>query len=325
MKNGLLSILLVFSAWTAQAQSKRVLLEIHHRVGNDTCTTTAIGTNGTQLYQLSRIQYYLDRFVLLHDGAAADTSNVVALVDGLAPKRIDLGTFTFDSLSSLRFAVGVNPSLNHLDPTTYNANHPLAPKSPSMHWCWASGYRFIAVEGFSGQTPSGGQTPTLNQMFQFHGLGDDNFAMLTLPVQGQYLAADTVLITLEANYDHLFTGLYLPSGPISHGETGDAKVVLRNINSGGVFSSSEGVAVGLEEHIVRVPVHPNPAANGQFQLELPQPASFQLFDHTGRTLQHGSWQAGTQRLKVDATGVYYLQIRLSNGAVSNEKLFYVER
>ena len=52
----------------------------------------------------------------------------VALVDGFTTTRIMLGSFTLDSLESLRFAVGVNAAKNHLDPTTYNPQHPLAPK-----------------------------------------------------------------------------------------------------------------------------------------------------------------------------------------------------
>ena len=144
------------------AQSKTVILTIDHKIGLDTCAAGIEGVNnlGNQ-FKINRIQYYMDEIILVHDGATSDTSTVLALVDGFDQTNLNLGSFTLDSIESIRFAIGVNSSLNHLDPTTYNPNHPLAPKSPSMHWGWTAGYRFIAAEGVGGST--------FNQIFEFHG------------------------------------------------------------------------------------------------------------------------------------------------------------
>ena len=192
------------------AQSKTVILTIDHKIGLDTCAAGIEGVNnlGNQ-FKINRIQYYMDEIILVHDGATSDTSTVLALVNGFDQTSLNLGSFTLDSIESIRFAIGVNSSLNHLDPTTYNPNHPLAPKSPSMHWGWTAGYRFIAAEGVGGST--------FNQIFEFHGLGDGNYAHLTLPTSGQYIGTDTILITVTANYNELFRGQNLASGPISHG------------------------------------------------------------------------------------------------------------
>ena len=135
MRNLIFILGFVLSANILGAQSKMVVLQIEHRVGTDTSTFGIEGINNLgNPFKLNRIQYYLDEIILTHDGGSIDTAEALTLVDGLSTTSINLGMFSVDSLESIRFAVGVNASLNHLDPTIYNTSHPLAPKSPSMHW-----------------------------------------------------------------------------------------------------------------------------------------------------------------------------------------------
>ena len=193
----LVLFLFFLGAFGLQAQTKRVMLEINHRIGSDTCASSVQGVNNLgNIFKLNRIQYYLDEIILTQGMQAPDTSSTIALVDGFSTTMIDLGEFVVDSLESIRFAIGVNEDLNHLDPTTYNPQHPLAPKSPSMHWGWTAGYRFICAEGLGGSN--------LSQIFEFHGLGDDNYAHLTIPTQGTMLGTDTLLISINADYNELF-------------------------------------------------------------------------------------------------------------------------
>lgn len=295
------------------AQSKIVILTIDHKIGLDTCAAGIEGVNnlGNQ-FKINRIQYYMDEIILVHDGATSDTSTVLALVDGFDQTSLNLGSFTLDSIESIRFAIGVNSSLNHLDPTTYNPNHPLAPKSPSMHWGWTAGYRFIAAEGVGGST--------FNQIFEFHGLGDGNYAHLTLPTSGQYIGTDTVLITVTANYNELFRGQNLASGPISHGETGGAAQVLHNINNY-VFSSSEGnAALGLRELNSNVNLYPNPSF-GAFTLEAEESGTYDILDVAGRKVASGVVTEGKNRVNLNLNGLFFLRIQYSNGGTSIHKVY----
>ena len=312
MKKLLLLSLFVLSAFGMQAQSKYVLLDINHLVGTDTCASSVVGTNnlGNQ-FKINRIQYYIDEIILVHDNGTADTSDVVALVDGFTTTRIMLGSFTLDSLESLRFAVGVNSAKNHLDPTTYNPQHPLAPKSPSMHWGWSAGYRFIAAEGMAGSS--------LTQVFEFHGLGDGNYAHLTIPTEGTLVGSDTLLIKINADYSQIFKGMNLTAGPISHGETGEAAQSLHNMNNY-VFSSSEGnAAMDITKNPLEYSVYPNPS-NGNFKVRTNQRGQYQVIDMLGRTVDTGSLKEGVNTVFVRPAGLYVLRIQASNGHVKTTKL-----
>ena len=296
----------------AISQSKTVLLNIEHRLGTDTCATGVEGINNLgNPFKLNRIEYYMDEIILVHDGGSSDTAAALALVDGFNETSLNLGTFTVDSLESIRFAIGVNASLNHLDPTTYNPNHPLAPKSPSMHWGWTAGYRFIAAEGLGGST--------FSQIFEFHGLGDGNYAHLTLPTSGTLIASDTLLITITADYNELFRGINLGLGPISHGETGGAAQTLHNINNY-VFTSSEGnAAMGLTEKKPVVGIYPNPS-NGQFIIESSVAGTYEVLDVQGRKIMKGTLDLGANRVNLNANGLFLICISSLEGQTTVRKL-----
>jgi hypothetical protein len=253
----------------------------------------------------------MDEIILVHDGGSKDTAVALALVDGFSPTSLNLGTFAVDSLESVRFAIGVNASLNHLDPTTYNPNHPLAPKSPSMHWGWTGGYRFIAAEGLGGST--------FSQIFEFHGLGDGNYAHLTLPTSGTLLGSDTLMITIIADYNELFRGVNLGSGPISHGETGGAAQTLHNMNNY-VFTSGEGnAAMSLAEMTPVIGIYPNPS-NGQFIIESSKAGTYEVFDVLGRKIKKGTLVAGTNKVSLNENGFILLFIRSLDGQTTVHKL-----
>jgi hypothetical protein len=288
---------------TLQAQSKQVIVRIDHKLGTDTCAeyTTAVNNLGMQ-FELYRLQYYMDQFIMVHDNGVADTSNVVALVNGFNSTELVLGTFDIDSLEAIRFAIGVNESLNHLDPTTYPANHPLSPKSPSMHWGWTSGYRFICVEGNAGSS--------LNQTMEFHGLGDTNYAHMTISTEGQ-ISGDTIYIDLVADYQELFRGINVASGPISHGEDGDAARVLHNINNY-VFSSAEGnQAMHVEDAELTLTIYPNPS-RGTVNLVIDEPAMLEVYSTTGQLYHTETIMPGVSKIDLKEKGIFVFRLITSS-------------
>ena len=84
-----------------------------------------------------------------------------------------------DDLISLNFNIGVEYNLNHADPSLQDSSHPLAPQFPSMHWGWAAGYRFAALEGMIDKN----QDSIMETVFQYHPV-DDSYYSDTITCDG---------------------------------------------------------------------------------------------------------------------------------------------
>jgi hypothetical protein len=124
--------------------------------------------------------------------------------------------------------VGIDEETNHADPSPYPASHPLGPKNPDMHWGWAGGYRFIALEGFVDS--NGDDIP--ENTFQFHGLGDELLfsSILTLP-ENHHPASEVLVINLD--YNKLFNSITMTGNLIHHNSGKLNSVILLNAAQGG--------------------------------------------------------------------------------------------
>lgn len=81
--------------------------------------------------------------------------------------------------SSITFSLGVLPSLNHNDPSTFPSNHPLSILvANDMHWDWNPGYIFYKIEGKADTLVDG--TTNLNHSFSFHIGMDQNLTSKTI-------------------------------------------------------------------------------------------------------------------------------------------------
>ena len=223
---------------------------------------------------------------------------------------VDLGSLSFDSITAVRFAVGVGPDVNNLDPSTYPAAHPLAPKSPSMHWGWAAGYRFVCAEGVG--------SSAFNQTFELHGLGNANYAMQTIATSGTAVGSDTLKIDIEADYAELVRDIEVAQGTISHGETGDAYQSLKNLNNK-VFKSTEGNVALVQKELAfeDLSVFPNPS-NGRFIVTGIEGATIEVFNALGSKMYSQRATASTRIILTDA-GIY-LMVVSKNGSTTTKKL-----
>ena len=251
LKTALFGLSLLFSL-SSLAQNE-VLLQIHHMVNGETAdVNTSYAINGTEV-QIDRLEYYLCDFVITHDGGqetAIEAKYVLANAfdDGL----YSLGNWDINSVEKISFGVGVDADHNvGIDPSTYPEEHPLAPQFPSMHWGWASGYRFLALEGYGGES--------LAAQHQVHALGDNNFFWQSHQVDGS-ASEGAVTISLNANYEGLFNGLPVAQGFIEHSDNGLATVSMQNMRNA-VFESSGTVGVSDLSAGVQMNVYPNPASD----------------------------------------------------------------
>ncbi len=301
MKN-LYLIIFTFFATTIFAQQE-VILNIDHKLGSESFSyNTNAENNFSDKFFVTRLEYYISQISITHDGGEETSiDDLWILVDGGTPVQKNLGTLNINTIESVNFYIGVNPEHNHLDPSSYPPTHPLAPKDPSMHWGWDAGYRFIALEGRAGDE--------LDKTFQFHGLGDSNYAKTSIDIE-QRAANDQLHIDLSADYIMAMNNIDLSQGTISHGETGDAKASLQNFNTI-VFSQAGPVSTSSLE-LGKLKVSPNPSYNGTVSLDIPQQMTktytAHLTDLLGRNIASFKLIGMSNAINVNQKGVFFLNV-----------------
>lgn len=313
-KINLLIVGLALSSF-ALAQSN-VYLKISHKLNGSAFSTSAVGTNSEgDDFTVNRLQYYMSGIKLIHDGGQETAiNNVYFLVNAKNLTNLLLGTHNVTSLESIKFSIGVDSSTNHLDPSSYNSSHPLAPKSPSMHWGWSAGYRFIALEGKSN-----------SQKFELHGLGDVNYFEQTITTSGAVNGAD-LTIHLQGDYEGALKDITLSSGVISHGETGAAKTALNNFKTDVFSEYKEEVVVvdGLANSINNTfEIYPNPTngskiinLNGNWSNGI---ATIQNITGSVIISKNISGKASINISDLN-TGIYFVKISTDNTNFITEKL-----
>lgn len=216
--------LLLSSALMSSAQTA-VSLRIDHKAGQEDFGTADSWTTvlGEEV-EVDRLEYYLSSFVIVHDGGMeTPIEGSYVLADAFVDEAHPLGQVSgVENVEALKFNVGIDAENNHADPAQWPADHPLAPQVPSMHWGWAGGYRFIALEGGAG----------INGVVvhEIHALGDDNHT----PGEMEVLASiedGILMLDIEADVLGFYQQLSVGSGLINHGEDGEAVLVCENLAS----------------------------------------------------------------------------------------------
>lgn len=274
-------------------------LKINHMLGSQAFSmeTTAANSLGDD-FKVSRLEYYISD-IEIKNGAgeyiAVEDTWLLVRPEEDANASFSLGTIDEEmTVEGIRFHIGVGPDVNHEDPSLYEASHPLAPKSPSMHWGWASGYRFVAIEGKSGAD--------LISTFEFHALGDDNYFQ-TEATSSVETTDDMTTIRINANYEDALVGIDMSSGVVIHGDYGDAERLLKNFRDY-VFMNSEGVGVAENDTEAQITIYPSHATDGYFNVSNSGDhlASIEVYNYAGQLVKQ---QDGTQNfIRIEQKGVY---------------------
>lgn len=310
------SLLAIFLITQAQTN---VYLKINHKLGgnnfayNQTATNNG-GIGGSNQYQLTRLEYYLGNITLTHDsGTTTIVPNKWLLINGTDTTNELLGNFNITNLQSISFGIGVESLVNHNDPNLYASTHPLAPKSPSMHWGWSAGYRFVALEGKVGTN--------FSQIFQIHALGDRNYRTQTHNITG-YMQNGNLIIELDADYNEALNNITVNSNLLYHGEMGEAITTLANFQTA-VFTQT---TVGLRElrnDLIRFGISPNPST-GEIKLSLDNSytnLSYKVMDMVGREVMNGVFEnAGSHSFSIDKKGIYMINLFENGALIGNEKV-----
>jgi hypothetical protein len=318
MKKVLFSIIAIAISLNVVAQ-KNVTLTIKHKLGASPFAFTQASQNNLMHdFKITRVDYYMSGFTIIHDGGmqmvvpagkyilAKGDNNVVA----------NLGNFNVTNVEGIKFHIGVEAPTNNADPAQWLAPHPLSPQSPSMHWGWSSGYRFIALEGMSGST--------FGTTFQMHGLGNANYFEQTVTVAGVNSGND-VTINLDADYNQALKGININAGPIDHGVNATDLTVLQNFRDF-VFSAGAGFPLSVSTTVkdLGIDIYPNPST-GNVHLKLndnsSKVSSASIMDISGKIIQEISLVGQSSiDFQIATKGFYIIKLYNQNSNIANQKL-----
>lgn len=296
-----------------------IQLDITHKLGGASAyDNNHIATNDmNNSFRLKRMEYYISKISITHDGGMiTDIPDHYILVNADMPVTEDLGAHTITSVESISFHVGVDTPANHEDPSLRANGHPLAHKSPSMHWGWTDGYRFAALEGMSGAN--------FDHLFEIHSLGDPYYFQTTVSTSA-VMKGGKLIIALHADYAEALKGIDVSSGPIEHGFSATNIKLLENFRDN-VFKA--GFTVGIDNVAQQnsgISIYPNPSADGNVSVRfsnLQQPADIKVIDIRGSIVNSIAKPKGQNLvdLHINGSGLYFITTKTPDGTTIAHKL-----
>lgn len=258
-------------------------------------------------FKVSRLQYYVSEVTLIHDGGQKIVvPDYYLLIDPSKDSLFELGNFPVADLEQIEFWIGVDSAHNHLDPALYPVNHPLAPQNPSMHWGWAGGYRFMAFEGYAGQTPS-----YMPNNYQIHTIADENYRKVSLAIN-EVQDGDTLYVPIKADYTFLLRRIDVSRGLEFHSSFGPSKQI--SINTRDVFTTDLLSSSLQPETDTQLQIYPNPSGDF-FTISLPWtskgPLKLTVQNLQGKTILHQDVYAMDQTVELNtdfAPGMYIVTL-----------------
>ena len=313
----LLFTVLIFSL-NSYAQQKEVSLYLsHYYNGEEFTIDNDFIIDDSITCTISRLQYYLTINTLhasngdsvVYPGEFYTAEEELINYSGkqvlvkTKKHKYSLGFHDITSLNTMEFHIGVPSEINHQDPTIWENSHPLAPKDPSMHWGWAAGYRFIALEAMVDEDSDG----IFESVLQYHGVGDILYRSLSQTIN-TVETEEEIIIYMDVNYENLFTDINASNGGVFHGEQDQVIALMNNFAFNGVFSNTENLSIKNSSSLSSI--SPNPFSNS-LQIEIEKPSILKAYSILGKllfeiTLEKGLNSINTQML---TQGVYIFKLK----------------
>lgn len=314
-------LLFIFSVLTTLSFAQvNTELRIYHRLGNQAFQLNSTTQNNlANDFQITRLEYYVTNFSILHDGGqeTAISSDTVALMNGASGvfSTVELGSLSITTVEAVKFYIGVPQPVNNADPSLYGPDHPLAPKSPSMHWGWASGYRFLAYEGQGGAN--------FSQTFQLHGLGNSNYFQTTVAATGQ-LVNGSLVIALDADYTRGVENINVSNGVIAHGVNLEDLTALENFRDY-VFSASTQNLTAESNELTSEnwSLYPNPLIDGALTVQFPDQEkadAVRISNALGQEIAQLAISNGFATIDLEEAGIYFITLLKDGVEISSKRI-----
>lgn len=319
MKKSIL-ILLIFiftlSLKSGDFPQRDVILRVNHFLnGEEIILQDKIYNYYLNEIKFSSIKYFLINFNLTdNNGNSMVCPETYHLID-VSREEYNLGKVNIDNISSIKFSLGVDQIANHGDPTIWPEDHPLSLHYSTMHWGWAAGYTFIAIDGSVKDIFD----RWLNH-FQYHLVGAKYFTDISLNNIQPIYTDDKIIIELNVELDRMLDGVNLAVNNNIHGSGGANDVIGNNIKTKNPFQTAFSSVKNLYPELKLSPI---PASN-LITLELGntnvQNLTFKIYDLNGRFISDfNHLNSLTYDISNFTQGTYFLNIYKDNNLVKNIK------
>jgi len=319
MKTTILSIFIICCSVLSYSQNN-ITLTFNHLLADQAFSyNQATTVDGDYELKIDRLEYYLSEIQITHDGGIVTSiEDVYLLVQPNVENVYELGSWDINSVESVQFGFGVDGSVNTADPALWPSDHPLSFQSPSMHWGWASGYRFLAVEGTAGAD--------FIYNFEIHALGNNNYGMVNLAYDGLSASDGSLAIGIDADYSRIFDGVDVEFGDIVH-STSLPKAINSLNNCKTVVFNPGTVVSGVEELEAEnsILISPNPLKDDILFIDLGiwnnNEITLTIFDALGKLIHSELINNSYATVDVSAftNGMYLAKIQNSNGKVITKR------
>ncbi|MBK9337831.1 MAG: T9SS type A sorting domain-containing protein [Lewinellaceae bacterium] len=253
---------LLFAGAGIFAQNNEVVFRFKHQVSGDplVLNNTVFSLPDGRKALLTRAEFYISEIELnLANGSKLPLAGNFMLVNANTPNReYNTGATPAGSLTGLTLHLGVDAAHNHLDPSSWPTDHPLAHQNPSMHWGWVSGYRFMAIEGLVDLNNDGAP----EAIFQYHNLDDSLYRMVELTGAGT-AENGRLLVELTLDYTRLFDKLDMSGNLTQHGSAPPNAAMMNNAATKNfIVLDQVSAAPDVTLQSDRVAATPNPTLAG---------------------------------------------------------------
>lgn len=310
----LIPFVLMFCATQVLAQTD-ITVEIDQLLNGEAIEFNKAAKNNIDNdFKINRLEYYVSGISIRHDGGQElELSDMYFLIDPSKHSQFGLGSHDVTNIESIKFHIGVDRDKNHADPSQYSSDHALAPKSPSMHWGWSAGYRFVAMEGKAGAS--------MNTTFELHALGDDYYFPIEIPFT-ESAKDGAINIKLRAEYSKLLESINVSQGLIVHGAYGEAVELLENFRDH-VFTNilGEGNVLLSPDVDLITGMYPNPST-GIFNVLFDKHVNgtVEVLDINGKVAAAFNVNGKLITLNTDLkSGIYFIRIKNENGVIARRK------
>lgn len=141
----------------------------------------------------------------ISDNCVKQTSDVMLFNNKNQQFRSTLMSGEGMEISALKFNIGVDQCRNDsLDPTTQTEG-PFVPQVPTMYWSWATGYRFISIEGMVDTSANADAEPV--GMFVYHTGLNDLLRTVELPVEAKMVKRNQLNLVVTVDIKQMLLGL----------------------------------------------------------------------------------------------------------------------